>query len=177
MHAGVQEQPETTWAHLKQNTKTKLPDGRLSLLVDLGSRINIIGKNTAEDFKRCAESNGHEAKLTARQSRLNVNGVGAGSAPCDTQILLPIAVKFEESPATLDNYTANVAEGSGSDLPGILGSKSMQDKDAVLILRDGKEMLVFPGPGGYKIEWSPGTKRLPMISAPSGHLVVPCDKF
>ena len=53
----------------------------------------------------------------------------------------------------------------------------MQDKDAVLILRKGKEMMVFPGPGGYKIECSPGTERLPMIPAPSGHLVIPCDKF
>ena len=45
------------------------------------------------------------------------------------------------------------------------------------ILRKGKELLVFPGPGGYKIEWSPGTKLLPMVPAPSGHLVVPCDRF
>ena len=53
----------------------------------------------------------------------------------------------------------------------------MQDKDAVILLRKGKEMIVFPGPGGYKIQWSPGTKRLPMVPAPSGHLVIPCDKY
>ena len=53
----------------------------------------------------------------------------------------------------------------------------MQGKDSVLILRKGKEMIAFPGPGGYKIEWSPGTKLLPMTAAPSGHLVIPCDYF
>ena len=53
----------------------------------------------------------------------------------------------------------------------------MQEKDAVILLRKGKEMMVFPGPGGYKIEWSPGTKRLPMTTSPSGHFVIPCDKF
>ena len=53
----------------------------------------------------------------------------------------------------------------------------MQDKDAVIVLRKGKEFLAFPGPGGYKIEWSPGTRLLPMTTAPSGHLVVPCDHF
>jgi len=58
-----------------------------------------------------------------------------------------------------------------------LGADSMQEKDAVLILRQGKEFIAFPGPGGYKIEWSPGTKLLPMIPAPSGHLVIPCDRF
>ena len=47
----------------------------------------------------------------------------------------------------------------------------MQEKDSVLILRKGKEMIAFPGPGGYKIEWSLGTKLLPMTRPkwPSGH--------
>ena len=53
----------------------------------------------------------------------------------------------------------------------------MEEKDSVLILRKGKQMIAFPGPGGYKIEWSPGTNLLPMIPAPSGHLVIPCDLF
>ena len=53
----------------------------------------------------------------------------------------------------------------------------MQEKGAVIVLRKGKEFLAFPGPGGYKIEWSPGTRLLPMTTAPSGHLVVPCDHF
>ena len=47
----------------------------------------------------------------------------------------------------------------------------------MIILREGKEMIVFPGPGGYRIEWSLGTKRLPMVPAPSGHLAIPCDNF
>ena len=51
----------------------------------------------------------------------------------------------------------------------------MQEKDAVIVLRKGKEFLAFPGPGGYKIEWSPGTRLLPMTTSPSGHLVVHCD--
>eukprot|EP00974_Lingulodinium_polyedra_P071604 6926976-Lingulodinium_polyedra.AAC.1 len=39
-------QVETSWTHLKTIDKTKLTQGRLSMLVDLGSRINIIGCNT-----------------------------------------------------------------------------------------------------------------------------------
>ena len=90
---------------------------------------------------------------------------------------MPIAVKFEEQEATQETFKANIAQGSGQDLPAILGSQSMQDKDAVILLRKGREMIVFPGPGGYKIEWSPGSKLLPMVPAPSGHLVIPCDMF
>lgn len=163
--------------HVKQTSKTKLPDGRLSTLVDLGSRINIIGQNTEREFALEAEKYGHSTTYETRKHRLNVNGVGSGSAPCDTQAILPIAVRFEDEPATLHEFKTNVATGSGADLPAIFGSISMQEKDSVIILRQGKEMIVFPGPGGYRIEWSPGTKRLPMIAAPSGHLVIPCDKF
>jgi hypothetical protein len=86
-------------------------------------------------------------------------------------------VQFTDLPATLDVFGANVAKGCGADLPAILGAKSMQEKDSVLILREGKEMIVFPGPGGYKIDWSPGTRILSMTKAPSGHLVIPCDNF
>ena len=147
------------------------------MLVDLGSRINIIGCNTEREFALEAERHGHNTMYSQRKHRLNVNGVGSGSAPCDEEAAIPIAVKFDGEQATLDQYKANIATGSGEDLPAILGSASMQEKDAVIILRKGKEMIVFPGPGGYRIEWSPGTKRLPMTSAPSGHLVVPCDRY
>ena len=116
-------------------------------------------------------------KYQRRRHRLNVNGVGSGSAPCDDEAFLPIAIKFEDEKAKMDTYRTNIATGCGTNLPAILGSISMQEKDAVIILRKGKEMMVFPGPGGYKIEWSPGSKRLPLMSAPSGHLVVQCDLF
>ena len=76
-----------------------------------------------------------------------------------------------------DRFKANIATGSGQDLPAILGSISMQEKDAVILLRKGKDMIVFPGAGGYKIEWSPGTEVLPMTPAPSGHLLIQCDHY
>ena len=53
----------------------------------------------------------------------------------------------------------------------------MEARDAVIILRDGNKCMAFPGPGGYRIEWSDGTKIIPLDSSPSGHLVIPCDTF
>ena len=44
-------------------------------------------------------------------------------------------------------------------------------------MKDGEEYLTFPGPGGYQIEWSPGTRRYKLERAPSGHLILPCDAF
>ena len=53
----------------------------------------------------------------------------------------------------------------------------MEEKDAVIILRKGKQLMALPGPGGYKTEWSPGAKLLPLVQTTSGHLVLPCDSF
>ena len=86
-------------------------------------------------------------------------------------------MKFNDRPATKEVYQTNIATGCGADLPAILGADSMQKKDGVLILRAGKECIAIPGPGGYSIQWSEGTRILPMKPAPSGHLVVEADNF
>ena len=57
------------------------------------------------------------------------------------------------------------------------GLDSMTKGDAVILLREGKRCIAFPGKGGYKITWSKGTKLLPITESPSGHLVIPCDSF
>ena len=168
---------ETSWAQFNTQSRTKLPGGKLSMLVDLGSRINIVGCNTERDFSLEAEKHGYTTKYEQRKHQLNVNGVGAGSAPCNEVAPIPIAVAYEDTPGSIDEYRTNIATGSGADLPAILGLASLQEKDAVIVLRKGKEFLAFPGPGGYKIQWSPGTRLLPMTPSPSGHLVVPCDRF
>ena len=125
-----------------------------------------------------AKKHGYETNFVKRERPLLVNGVGAGSAPCYNVLEVPVSVKYGNSPKSqVIPYHANVAEGCGSRLPAILGLDSMTDKDTVLILRNGKRCMAFPGKGGYKIEWSPGTKLLPLETSPSGHLVIPCDSF
>ena len=47
----------------------------------------------------------------------------------------------------------------------------------MIVLRKGQESIVFPGEGGYKIHWSEGSKVIPLSTAPSGHLVIQCDRF
>ena len=89
----------------------------------------------------------------------------------------PIAVNYTEDETALATYDTTVAEGCGEDLPALWGLDSLQQKDAVLLLRKGKRILALPGKGGYKIHWSKGTRLLPMESCPAGHLVVPCDGF
>ena len=165
------------WTMLKRRNRTKLPNGKHSILVDIGSRLNIVGRKTAHAMSATAARHGHKTKYTKRTSTLRIDGVGAGSAPSTEKVTIPIGVKYQDRPAMLSEYKANIITGSGEDLPALLGLLAMQENDAVIILRKGKEALVMPGPGGYKIEWSQGTKQLPLVPAPSGHLVIPCDSY
>ena len=147
------------------------------MLVDLGSRINVIGANAEKEFALKAELHGFPSTDSKRKHRLYINGVGSGAAPCEEEVETPIAVHVEGQSGTLDVFKANIATGCGENIPAILGSISMVEKDAVILLRKGKEQIIFPGAGGYKIQWSPGSKVLPMTPAPSGHLVVQCDHY
>ena len=159
-----------------QRSSTKLPD-RNSLLVDLGSRINLIGRNTAQEFITAAHVHGQKAKTKTKERPLYVHGVGSGSAQCKEVMSAAVAVKYEASAPQVANYEANIADGCGADLPAIYGLDSMTKGDAVILLREGKRCIAFPGKGGYKITWSEGTKLLPLQESPSGHLVIPCDSF
>ena len=53
----------------------------------------------------------------------------------------------------------------------------MTENDTIMIMRAGKQTMIFPGKGGYKISCSPGTRFLPMDKAQSGHLVIEGDHF
>ena len=133
---------ETTWTHLKAVSKIKLPNGRLSMLVELVLRTNIMEGSTEKEFALEAEPPGQQTTYEQRKHRLNVNGVDTGSALCDEEANMPIAIKFEDEAAVVDMYSANVATGSGSDLPAMFGLQSMQNKGAVILLRRVKEMIV-----------------------------------
>ena len=52
-------------------TRTQLPD-RPSMLADLGSRINLIGRNTLERFISNARQHGHTVSLQTRERPIKV---------------------------------------------------------------------------------------------------------
>ena len=53
----------------------------------------------------------------------------------------------------------------------------MSKQNGELEMEPGNEFLTMPGPGGYTVNWSPGTVRYELERAPSGHLIQPCDAF
>ena len=74
-------------------------------------------------------------------------------------------------------YKAPTVGGEGKELPALLGLQSMARQQGVLEMAPGHEYLTLPGPGGYTINWSPGTTRHKLEKAPSGHLILPCDAY
>ena len=64
-----------------------------------------------------------------------------------------------------------------SDLPAILGLRSIRDKEGVLETGAGWERFSFPAPRGSRIELSPSSLHPPLENAPSGHMIMPCCEY
>ena len=91
---------------------------------------------------------------------------------------MPIAVPdpSQDNHAVGHTFEAPVGEGpGGEDLPALLGLKSISSR--LIETATGSQRLSFAGPGGYEIDWRPGTLHFKLEQALSGHLMVPCDHF
>ena len=64
----------------RQPRRSKLLDGKLSMLVDLGSRINLVGYNTHKAFLDKSKPVGYKATYTT-VPRVHVTGVGSDNTP------------------------------------------------------------------------------------------------
>eukprot|EP00959_Pyramimonas_sp_CCMP1952_P387069 8111926-Pyramimonas_sp.AAC.1 len=120
-------------------------NGMLTILLDIGSNINIMCLRTAQTFEQVSRFHGRAIKKLSL-TRLCVSGVGHGAAVCDESMRCTIACKEQGGPAgapavpRLDTYQASVAEGSGGYLlPAILRLRNMSNMRAILILGQGHE--------------------------------------
>ena len=166
------------------HAKTALSTGAPALLVDIGAWTNVGGVDRGKEAALAAVQAGYTPKQSKMDCPLEIQGVGNGTQKGEYKATIPVALMKEDGEATLFDYEVplidkdpKVPHSTGHQLPLIVGLKSLKAKRAVLELEDGKEMLTFPGPGGYTINWSPGTVRLPMSKAMSGHLMVSCAHY
>ena len=160
------------------HASTQLPDGQLSILVDVGAWTNLTGKKIARAMAETAIKAGHTPAQWRMATPLQIAGVGSGTQNCDWEARLPKCIADSENGSEcVHHFETPTVEGAGEDLPALLGLRSISSKQGVLETAPGKERLSFPGPGGYEISWSPGTEHFDLKSAPSGHLVIPLGKF
>ena len=71
-----QSQTTATTIYWKTNSSGAMLPNNHSLLADVGSYINVIGRHTLNKLKETAEEHGQEVKFIPRTSRTKVNGVG-----------------------------------------------------------------------------------------------------
>ena len=126
-----------------------------------------MGAKLARALVQRAISHGHKPQQVPMET-LNVQGVGNGSQACNFKLHCPIAIPHSDGTAHLHKNSSPIVEGTGSDLPGVLGLRSVETDRA--ILDTGSRMLHFPGPGDVKLILPPGSVSIPLEKAPSGHL-------
>ena len=159
---------------------TVLP-GHNALLIDPGAHTNLVGLRWVQQMQAKAQQAGRVPSQSRLQEPLTVQGVGQGTQRCTWSISMPIC-----TPCIVDGqetiaqhaYESPIVDGSGADLPALLGLKSLRAKSAILVLSDRDEDLrmILPGPGGVDIE-ATGAVEYPLTVAPSGHLLLICDAF
>ena len=120
------------------------------LLVDPGSPDNLVGE--AFSLRQAALARAAGAGETEHRSMeaLTVGGVGKESQTCRYKVTLPIAMDHGE------RGTFEAPEIPGSEVPALLGMRSLYDMGAVIDCRNRR--LYRVGPGGYRIILSPGSR-------------------
>ena len=139
--------------------------GLVGLLVDPGAHDNLAGETTMRRLE-------HQLEVRAVMKKLNqplsFSGVGKSSQQADRALSVDFQLSNTENGTTRCSYTAPVIPNS--ELPPLLGLKSLQSKRAVLDTYG--KLLILPGPGGIEIRCSPGSQVLPLESSESGHLLL-----
>jgi hypothetical protein len=156
---------------------TSLGEGRFGLLVDPGAWSNLAGETWIRGMVDKAIKAGHKVSQCRLPKPMKVAGVGNGTNKAEWEIHLPIALGDADQGTALHEYRVPVVGDSGKDLPALLGLQSLARQNCILEMAPGNEHLTLPGPGGYTINWSPGTIRYKLEQSPSGHLILPCDEF
>jgi hypothetical protein len=165
------------WKSETYHIATRLPDGRLSWIIDPGAWKNLCGADLARQMAQAAKDAGLQPFETRRAEPLNVSGVGKGSQSCKWDMTCPIALTDIEGETSIHRVTTPVVEGDGAHLPGLLGLASLERQRA--ILDTGNRLLILPGSGEFDIlsHLPSGATVLPLEKAPSGHLVLPVDAY
>ena len=112
------------------HSETRLPDGRPSLLIDPGSVANLCGDRWAQECAKMAIQHGLAPSQNKRARPLSVMGVGNGNQTRTQDCTLPIAMSRENDTTVTGSFTNPVV--AESELPGLLGFRTMRNNRAVL---------------------------------------------
>ena len=152
----------------------RIEEGRPFALLDIGSVGNLVGEKTAKNVARIALQHGRTPHQEARAKPLNVSGVGNGSQRCIFDCKLPVALGNKEEAVGASITTPVVP---GSELPLLLGLTAMENNRTVLDLVNGNMWICGPGDLDLEKAMPPGSRKISIMKASGGHLVLPIDDF
>lgn len=128
-------------------------------------------------FAKLAIDQGHQPRQW-KMKPMFVQGIGEGQQKCEWTVQIPIACRLSVGGklVCLNYFQAPVVGGSGTNLPALLGLRSLTALSATLCMREGKEALYVPLPGS-NTEESSHCRKCPLSKAPSGHLIMTIDHW
>ena len=150
------------------HAQVRLASGE-ALLIDIGAWDNLVGSEFVARASAEAQSAGHGCAWQKMKRMLSVEGVGKEANTTSDEVTLPICL---EDGAT-GTYTAPVIPSS--PLPALLGLNTISKLKGLIDTHN--KQIIFVGPGGYKLQLSPGSKLYKLHSAPTGHLMLPCQSW
>ena len=146
----------------------RIPQGE-GLLVDTGAKNNLVGDGWVRRMNALNQKAGRPTS-TAHDLGYTVTlgGVGKNSQRSDTYVNVPTEVAGQPS-----KFSATVIQNS--DLPALLGLKSLQEKNAVLDVRNNR-LLLSKSPNAVKVYYQEDqVKVIDLVQAPGGYLMIPCS--
>ena len=149
------------------HAQVRLKDGVEALLVDVGAWDNLVGDVWVGRASAQAQTAGQGCVWQKLKKMLSVEGVGQKANEASDEMILPICL---EDASTGTFQSAVIPE---SELPALLGLKSLSKFKSLIDTHN--KQLIFVGPGGYSLKLSPGSKVFKLHSAPTGHLMLPCQ--
>ena len=142
----------------------------IALLVDPGSPENLCGDQWSNEMQQAAlAANRSQVKYKDLARPLEVGGIGSGTQSAYQSGLHSIGL----TDGTDAMYDSPILPNSGT--PALLGQKSLKKMRCLLDCFNNK--LYRIGPGGYKINLSPGSVTYPLEESHAGHLMLPCSRF
>ena len=138
-----------------------------SMLIDTGAFNNIAGDGWVERMDKVNKAHGiPQHEVHELEEKVILGGVGTGTQESTQGVTVPVEVGGIRT-----SFQATVLKDS--NIPAILGMKTMQKNHGILDLRN--KCLIFPDkPEDVQIIVSKNTKVYHLEQAPGGYFMLPC---
>ena len=154
-------------------SRVQLCDGEIGILPDTGAHDGLCGSKFARAQADACKQYGKSATQRKLEVPRTAQGVGHGVQSTDYMISLTAGLEDVHGNRYEETYEAPCLDNSSC--PGLMGIQSLKRNDALIRCSTGE--MWFLGKGGVEINASPGSKHFQMKLAPSGHWLLPINKF